>query len=214
MSPVTHFFAGWLLAAVSPSGLPTMLTRKEKALVVVAAVAPDVDGLGIIPELLTRHTSHPLLWFSQYHHSLHTLAFALVCTLAAYIIAGPMNHSTFGPSIQGRGTPSHPALTALLVLISFHLHLLCDLIGARGPDGDQWPIPYLKPFSNSIQLTWHGQWALNGWQNFVITGLFLLTTLWFAWKYASSPLELVSEPANLAVARALRQRMPPQIEDR
>jgi inner membrane protein len=212
MSPVTHFFAGWLLAAVSPSGLPTMLTRKEKALVVVAAVAPDVDGLGIIPELLTRHTSHPLLWFSQYHHSLHTLAFALVCTLAAYIIAGPLNHSTFGPSIHG--TPSHPALTALLVLISFHLHLLCDLIGARGPDGDQWPIPYLKPFSNSIQLTWHGQWALNGWQNFVITGLFLLTTLWFAWKYASSPLELVSEPANLAVTQALRQRMPPQIEDR
>ena len=90
MSPVTHFFAGWLLASVSPTGRPTTLTRREKALVVAAAVAPDIDGLGIIPELLTRNTSHPLLWFSEYHHSLHTLAFALVCTLAGYLIAGPL----------------------------------------------------------------------------------------------------------------------------
>ena len=74
----------------SPAGKPISLTRREKALVVAAAVAPDIDGLGIIPELLTRNTSHPLLWFSQYHHSLHTLAFALVCTIAAYIVAGPL----------------------------------------------------------------------------------------------------------------------------
>ena len=178
MSPVTHFFAGWLLASVSPTGRPTALTRREKALVVAAAVAPDIDGIGIVPELLTRNTSHPLLWFSQYHHSLHTLAFAIVCTLAAYLIVGPLapartfatssysSDFTFGPAIRkpqpsNRRLPTHPWLTALLVFISFHLHLLCDLIGARGPDGDQWPIPYLKPFSNSVQLAWHGQWALN-----------------------------------------------------
>ena len=94
-----------------------------------------------------------------------------------------------------------------MVFISFHLHLLCDVIGARGPDGDQWPIPYLKPFSNAVQLTWHGQWALNAWQNFVITGFFLLTTLWFAQKNASSPVELFSESANQDLIRALRQRM-------
>jgi inner membrane protein len=206
MSPVTHFFAGWLLASVSPTGCPTTLTRREKALVVAAAVAPDIDGIGIIPELLTRNTSHPLLWFSQYHHSLHTLAFALFCTLAAYIIAGPMADFTFGPVIQGRRLPSHPWLTAFLVFISFHLHLLCDLIGARGPDGEQWPIPYLKPFSNAPQLTWHGQWPLNAWQNFAITGFFLLATFWIAWRYAASPLELVSQPANRALTRTLRQR--------
>jgi inner membrane protein len=213
MSPVTHFFAGWLLASVSPTGRPTTLTRREKALVVAAAVVPDIDGIGIVPELLTRNTSHPLLWFSQYHHSLHTLAFALVCTLVAYLIAGPLANIgpratadlvpdfTFDPAVRGpqapdprlpaHPTPSHPWLTAILVFISFHLHLLCDLIGARGPDGDQWPIPYLKPFSNSIQLTWHGQWALNAWQNFVITGLMLAATLWIAQEYGSSPVELV-----------------------
>ena len=238
MSPVTHFFAGWLLASVSPTGRPTALTRREKALVVAAAVAPDLDGLGIIPELLTRNTSHPLLWFSQYHHSLHTLAFALVCTLAAYVIASPLAGSgrspdftfgrfitsrrhaalvsdfTFGPAIRGpqapnRRSPSHPRLTAILVFISFNLHIFCDLIGARGPDGDQWPIPYLKPFSNAIQLTWHGQWALNGWQNFMITGIFLLATFWIAWRYGSSPVEFVYEPANQALVQTLRQRFRP-----
>lgn len=235
MSPVTHFFAGWLLASVSPTGRPTKLTRREKALVVAAAVAPDIDGIGIIPELLTRNTSHPLLWFSQYHHSLHTLAFALVCTAAAYILAGPMarigplaaarsfavsssiSDFTFGPAIRGpqssiRRSPSLPGLTAFLVFISFHLHILCDLIGARGPDGDQWPIPYLKPFSNALQLTWHGQWALNAWQNFVITGLFLVATFWIAWRYAASPLELVSQPANQALTQTLRQRFSPNSE--
>jgi inner membrane protein len=196
MSPVTHFFAGWILASAFPSGRPTTLTRREKALVVAAAVAPDLDGIGIVPELLTRNTSHPLLWFSQYHHSLHTLTFALVCTLAAYLIAGPLANFTFGPSIKGRPLPTRPWLTAFLVFVSFHLHLLCDLIGARGPDGDQWPIPYLKPFSNAVQLTWHGQWALNGWQNFAVTGLLLLATFWNAWKYGSSPVELVSERWN------------------
>src|SRR5207342_564565 len=89
MSPVTHFFAGWILASAFPAGRPTSLTRREKTLVVAAAVAPDLDGAGLLPELLTRNSSHPLLWFSQYHHSLHTLAFALVCTLAAYLIVGP-----------------------------------------------------------------------------------------------------------------------------
>ena len=223
MSPITHFFAGWLLASVSPTGKPTTLTRREKALVVAAAVAPDLDGIGIVPELLTRNTSHPLLWFSQYHHTLHTLAFSLVCTLAAYLIAGPLaEHSSGSPKMalqknaatkSDRAVPAHvqtthPALTALLVFLSFHLHLLCDLIGARGPDGDQWPIPYLKPFSSSIQLTWHGQWALNAWQNFAITGIFLLATFWIAWKYARSPLELVSQPANRALIQTLRQRFP------
>lgn len=240
MSPVTHFFAGWLLASVSPTGRPTTLTRREKALVVAAAVAPDLDGLGIIPEFLTRNSSHPLLWFSEYHHSLHTLAFALTCTVAAFLIAGPLanfrfGRSTFKPTVikptnfnptvadpslidpslidpaeqsgQSPSHPSHPALTALLVFLSFHLHLLCDLIGARGPDGYQWPIPYLKPFSNAMQLTWHGQWALNAWQNFVITGLLLLATLWFSWRYASSPLELVSDRANRVFTQALRQRL-------
>ncbi|HYX52603.1 MAG TPA: hypothetical protein VE783_04080, partial [Candidatus Limnocylindrales bacterium] len=71
MSPVTHFLSGWALA----SAFAARLGKTEKALVTVAAIAPDIDSVGILPELLTRNTAHPLLWFSEYHHSLHTLAF-------------------------------------------------------------------------------------------------------------------------------------------
>jgi hypothetical protein len=184
MSPVTHFLAGWLLANTAP------LNRRERAAVVVAAVVPDVDGLGAIPELLTRNSAHPLIWFSQYHHSLHTLAFALAVTLVSFLIA------------QRRWT------TALLAFLSFHLHLLGDLLGARGPDGYSWPIPYLLPFSNAVQLSWHGQWALNSWQNIAVTVAFLITTLFLAWKNGKSPLEFVSTNANTALVSALRHRFP------
>ena len=209
MSPVTHFFAGWILASAFPAGSPTSLTRREKILVVGAAVAPDLDGAGIVPELPTRNSSHPLLWFSEYHHMLHTLAFATACALIAFLVAGPLAGFAFGPVIQGRRSPTHPWLTALLVFVSFHLHLLCDLVGARGPDGYQWPIPYLRPFSSALQLSWHGQWFLNGWQNFLITAILLATSLWIGWKYASSPLELVSVSANQAFVRTLRRRLSP-----
>jgi inner membrane protein len=117
MSPVTHFFSGWVLANCAK------LNRKDRALVTLACVIPDVDGLGIIPEILTRNSSHPLLWFSLYHHSLHTLAFALIVTAAASVLA------------------TRKWATGVLVLLSFHIHLFEDLLGSRGPDGDQWPIP-------------------------------------------------------------------------
>jgi hypothetical protein len=144
MSPITHFFAGWLLASVSPTGRPTTLTRREKALVVAAAVAPDIDGFGIIPELLTRNTSHPLLWFSAYHHSLHTLGFALICTLAAYLIVGPFAASgiagnlTAGPSTKDHFLISHSARLsrADLVLFLFLISLLAGAFKGQSPRSD------------------------------------------------------------------------------
>jgi inner membrane protein len=183
----------------------TTLQRREKAAVVLAAVAPDVDGLGAVPELLTRNSAHPLLWFSQYHHTLHTLAFAVVVALFAFCLSASTNFA-LGPKIPGRLIPSRPWTTACLAFLSFHLHLLCDLVGSRGPDGESWPIPYLGPFSNALQLTWHGQWPLNGWQNFAITGALLVATLWIAWKHGSSPVELVSTNGNQALVASVRSR--------
>jgi inner membrane protein len=211
MSPVTHFFAGWLLASATP------LSRREKAAVVIAGVVPDLDGLGIIPELLTRPgsataralshigISHPLPWFSEYHHSLHTLAFALAVTVAAYFCSQSSDF-TFGPAIHKPSAPPRPIATALLAFLSFHLHLFCDLMGSRGPDGYSWPIPYLAPFSRALTLSWHGQWTLNGWQNIVITTLLLVFTLWITTTSESSPLELVSESANRRLVSTLRSR--------
>ena len=75
MSPVTHFLTGWVLAN------SVRLDRRGMAAVTVAAVIPDIDGIGIVAEVLTRHSSHPLLWFSEYHHALHSLAFAVVVAM-------------------------------------------------------------------------------------------------------------------------------------
>ena len=189
MSPVTHFLTGWVFANCA------RLDRRDRALVTLASVAPDIDGLGIVPELLTRNSSHPQLWFSLYHHSLHTLAFALVIAAVA---------SALGDERWKTG---------LLAFVSFHLHLVEDVAGSRGPDGDQWPIPYLKPFSSMLDLTWHGQWALNAWPNVAITLALLLATLWLAWLRGFSPLEMVSEKADANVVAALRQRFPRREEN-
>src|SRR6476620_2762314 len=123
MSPLTHFLMGWAVANAAPS-----LAKRERALVTWAGVAPDLDGLGIIAEGLTRTWRHPPTWWSDYHHVLgHNLGFAVIVAALAGIFA------------------NQKIKVILLVLISFHLHLLADLVGARGPDGYQWPIPYLLP---------------------------------------------------------------------
>ena len=65
MSPVTHFLFGWMVAN------STEFNRRERAMVAIAGVIPDADGLGVIPEVLTRGSAHPLPWFTLYHHTLH-----------------------------------------------------------------------------------------------------------------------------------------------
>lgn len=98
--------------------------------------------------------------------------------------------------------------TALLALLSFHIHLFEDVLGSRGPDGYQWPIPYLSPFSQSLQLSWRGEWGLNAWPNVAITVGLLCVTFWLAWRRGFSPLEMISAKADGAFVRALRRRFP------
>jgi inner membrane protein len=188
MSPVTHFLTGWVLANCA------RLERRERALVTLACVAPDVDGLGIVPELLTRNSAHPLNWFTLYHHRLHTLAFSLIVAALVAVLA------------------NQKWKTGWLALLSFHIHLLEDMLGSRGPDGYQWPIPYLSPFSSEVQLSWHGQWVLNAWPNVAITIALLLLTLWLAWWRGFSPLEMISAKTDSAFAAALRNRFPRRME--
>lgn len=184
MSPITHFFTGWVLANSAD------LRRRERALVTLAGVVPDADGLGIIAEVLARNSSHPVDWFSRYHHSLHNLGFALAVAVTCWAFA------------------SQRWKVAGLAFVSFHLHLLEDLLGSRGPEGYQWPIPYLMPFSHAVQLSWRGQWALNAWPNMVVTAALLLVTLRLAWSRGYSPLEMFSTKADSGFVGTLRRRFP------
>jgi inner membrane protein len=186
MSPITHFFTGWLVA-----NIPTGLGRRERALVALAGVVHDVDGLGLVAELLTRDTARPLLWWTEYHYVLgHNLLFGALASAIAVVLSKRRRR-----------------LTGLLAFISFHLHVLGDLIGARGPDGDQWPIHYLYPFVGK-GLTWAGQWELNAWPNFLLTGFALLLTFLLARRRGYSPIEMFSMRADRAFVETLRQRFP------
>ena len=185
MSPVTHFLTGWAIANSCP-----VLDVKERALVTVGGVIPDIDGLGAVAELLTRESKHPLNWFSLYHHQLHTLVFALIVSILSFVLS------------------RHRWSTSLLVFFSFHVHLFEDILGGRGPDGYQWPIPYLKPFSARLELAWRGQWALNAWPNFAITVCLLALTFYLAWTKGRSPLEMVSARAENGFIATLQQRFP------
>ncbi len=183
MNPVTHFLTGWAVANCAPA-----LDRRDRALVTLACVVPDIDGLGALVDLLTHYTFRPTDWFSRYHHELHSLPFAIFVAAICF------------------GLARRRWIVSMFALLSFHLHLLEDLIGSRGPEGYQWPIPYLAPFSRAAQLAWSGQWQLNAWPNFLITTLLLAVTLYLAWRKGFSPLEMVSVRADQTFVQTLRAR--------
>lgn len=185
MSPFTHLFVSWLIADSFPS-----LSTRERTLVTLAGVVPDVDGAGAVVELLTRDTERPLLWFSEYHHLLHNIVFAALVAIAAALLS------------------RNRALVALLSFLTFHVHLLCDLVGARGPDGAQWPVPYLFPLRADLLLSWEHQWSLNAWPNFAITGIAMTLIAARARLRGYSPVGMVSVRADRAFVEALRGRFP------
>ncbi len=181
MNPITHFLAGWAIANGT-----TKLTLRERTMVTLAGVVPDLDGLGVVWDLLSR--SGGFTFYQRYHHVFgHNLLFGLVVAAAGALLA-----------VRKR-------LVAALMLASFHLHLLGDIVGARGQEDDFWPVPYLWPFSDRGYF-WSHQWPLNGWQNIVITMVLLLATFAWAVKRGYSPLEMVSARADQAFVRTLQSR--------
>src|ERR1700745_2404006 len=52
VNPIEHLLIGWAAAQVVP------LDRRDRAIVTIASVVPDVDGFGALPELLPRGTPH------------------------------------------------------------------------------------------------------------------------------------------------------------
>jgi len=185
MMPVSHFLISWGAANT------VNLNKRERMAVTLAGVAPDIDGFGIIAELLTKNTGHPLYWWSNYHHVIaHNILFGIITAVVCFSVA------------------KRRFKTALMALATFHIHLLCDVLGAKGPDGSQWPIPYLLPFSKVWQWAWEGQWLLNAWQNVVITAVALAFTFYLAWRRGFSPLEIFSKKADRVFVNTLRNRFP------
>lgn len=178
MSPVTHALVGWLAGEAVPE------SRRLSAWALVAGIAPDLDGLGIVVEVATSRWDEALTWYTDYHRVLcHNLPFTALVAAAA---------AAHCRSWKAGG----------VALVAGHLHLLGDLVGSKGPDGFVWSVPYLP----GVELAWAGQWELNAWPNVVLTLAALVVTFELARRRGHSPVGLLSRRADAAFVEALRQR--------
>jgi inner membrane protein len=156
MSPATHLFVSWVIAA------KTTDNPRDCRLVTLAGILPDLDGLGLIPDVATRALGYRgTLYYEHYHHFLlHGIyggvAIAVLLTCFA----------------------RHRWRVLLLALLVFHVHLLCDLVGSRGPEPeDLWPIFYDGPFNKNWMWLWKGQWPLDAWRNRILSAVLFVWSL-------------------------------------
>jgi hypothetical protein len=186
VNPVTHALVSWTLANTVPK-----TTRRERFLITAGGLIPDVDGVGAPVDIVTRtFTDEPTRFFHEYHHLLHCVGWAVVATalLAAFARKG------------------RRALIAVMVAVTFHMHILCDIAGAKGPDGSQWEIPYLLPFSDAWQLAVSWQWELNAWPNIALTLVLVGVSGVLGVKRGRTVVEIFSAKVDFVIVDALRDR--------
>jgi len=165
MTPGAHLLISWL------STPELVKVQRDRRLVTLTGIAPDIDGLGIIIDKLTGTTGY----YIKYHHYLgHSIFAALVFATVASMLAS-----------------SQKKLVWFLSFLVVHFHILGDIVGSKGPDGYQWPIFYLYPFSD-LELIWVYQWELNAWPNSVIIVFLLFLSLYYAAKKNISFIEVIS----------------------
>jgi len=184
MSPETHLLGSWIIAA------NTTDNPRDCRLVTLAGILPDLDGLGLVVDLVRQALgrSDTLLYATYHHYLLHGIFGGLVISAILTCFA------------QRRWR------VALLALLVFHLHLLCDWVGSRGPaPTDLWPIYYLAPFSKSPMWVWAGQWRLDGWLNRYLTASLFLLALWLPVKLGYSVLGVFSRRADRVFVGVLRK---------
>lgn len=184
MSPITHLLASWVVAAKTTDNV------RDRRLVTLAGVLPDVDGLGVFVDMMTRSGNHAgTQLYPQYHHYLlHGIAGGLLISVGLCLFA-------------------RKRLRVLLLgLCVFHLHLFCDLVGSRGPSlDDLWPIYYLGPFSRDPRWIWRGQWALDAWPNRVVWVTLLLWSFGLAVKLGDSVLGVFNRRIDAVFVGVLRK---------
>lgn len=186
MAPITHFLASWLVAA------KTTDNQRDCSLVTLAGVLPDADGLGLVVDFAKQWVGTggpPFYYYQRYHH------FWLHGIFGGLLIAGLL--ACFA---------RRRWRVAGLALLVFHLHLLCDLAGSRGPaPEDLWPIFYLGPFTKDVMWMWSGQWRLDGWFNRLLTVGLFLAALWLATLIGRSVVGVFSRRADAVFVGVLRK---------
>lgn len=159
MNPETHLLASWVIGAKMTDN------ARDCRLVALAGILPDADGLGLLVDAFNgAFMGRKTFFYQHYHHYLLHGAFGgILITLLLTCFA----HRKWR--------------VALLALLVFHLHLLCDLVGSRGPDPvDLWPLFYFGPFTKDPMWIWKGQLPLDAWPNRLLTVCLFAWSLWLA----------------------------------
>lgn len=184
MSPETHLLASWIIAA------KTTNNPRDCRLVTMAGMLPDADGLGLMVDLACGWLGWKQTYlYEHYHHYLLHGAAGGILTAALMVCFAHQRWRV-----------------ALLTLLVFHLHLLCDFVGSRGPSPeDLWAIFYFGPFDKDPMWVWRGQWRLDGWINRYLTVGLFLWALWLPVRLGHSVVGVFSASADRAVVSVLRK---------
>lgn len=170
MNPITHAAIGWLIAQPLPK-------RRDRILVTMAGLIPDIDGL-------------PILWsLDSYGRFHHTFSHNLLACVIGTLLLGLWAKSKFK--------------TTLFCFLSLNIHCLCDLLGS----GYGWPLWYFWPLSNwNFSLPSPFQWELASWQNMLITVICLIAIGWVGVKKKRTIVEIFSLSADRKVVQTLQKR--------
>jgi hypothetical protein len=173
MSPIAHAELGWLLA------VPVVGSRRGRAWGAIAGVMPDLDGLTLAAYPFDGGDA-----YARWHHLLtHGFVAALATTVLAFALGGATR-----------------LRIALLALGSFHLHLLCDLMGS----GHGWPIAYAWPFTDRMIEPFRWGWELTSWQNMLVALAASFAILGVGAARGYSIVELFSQRGDAAFVQVLR----------
>lgn len=183
MSPETHLLASWII------GVKATNNARDCRLVALAGILPDVDGLGLVLDGIAHLFGWKTFFYERYHHFLlHGALGAILITLLLTCFA------------------RNKRRVALLCLAVFHLHLLCDFVGSRGPDPeDIWPLFYYGPFAKDPMWTWKGQWRLDAWPNRILSVSLFAWGLWLAVQCGYSFVGVFSRRLDRIVVDVLRK---------
>jgi len=188
VSPVAHFIGSWLVAAATTDN------PRDCRLVTLAGILPDLDGLGMVVDVARSFATGQemtITYYQRFHHLwLHGWPGALV--VAAMLACFARRRWR----------------VAAWCLVTFHLHLACDLLGSRGPSpADLWPICYGEPLFRHPVWFWKGQWRLDGWQNTSTFIVIFALALWVAVKRGYSFVEVISRRMDGVFVEVLRKWM-------
>lgn len=154
----------------------SLVNRKDRILVTAASLIPDIDGIGVVISLE---------YYAKYHHVIgHNLLLALIISLFAYMYC------------------KEKLKAAALTFLSFHTHLLGDLLGS----GSGWGILYWWPFSrHEYEFYPPFQWELDSWQNFIVTVICLGIVVYCAIKKDRTIVEVFSVKADKQVVNVFKK---------